>query len=438
VTPPVRAAGDGLGTGLDAAAVHRHTLRVLLASQVLAGAGLAAGVTVGALLAEDMLDSTGWSGLPAALFTLGSAGAAAGVGRLSQRAGRRLGLAAGYAVGAVGGAGVVAAAALDSVPLLLLALLLYGSGTATNLQARYAGADLAPPDRRGRAVSTVLVATTLGAVAGPNLVGPTGSLAESLGIRQLAGPFLLATAAYAVAAVVVLTRLRPDPLLTARALALAEQATSVPEPAAPPVVRRLDRVALRLGATAMVVTQLVMVAVMTMTPVHMRDHGHSLGAAGLVISIHIAAMFLPSPLSGLLVDRVGRRPVVAAAGLTLLAAGLLAGAAPPGSVPVLAVALALLGLGWNLGLVAGTTLLTDAVPLDRRARTQGTVDIGVALAGAGGGISSGLVVATAGYAVLALSGGLVAFALVPALLAGRRPRGQDPPPPGIPAQGVRR
>lgn len=407
-------------TGADVAALQRHTLRVLLASQVLAGAGLAAGVTVGALLAEDMLDSTGLSGLPAALLTLGSAAAAVGVGRISQRAGRRPGLATGYVVGAVGGAGVVLAAAVDSVVLLMVSLLLYGSGTATNLQARYAGADLADPGRRGRAVSTVLVATTLGAVAGPNLVEPMGSVAAALGIPELAGPFLLASAAYGLAGVVVSTTLRPDPLLTARALAdEAARAATAAGTATPD--SRTDTTLLRLGATAMIVTQLVMVAIMTMTPVHMRDHGHGLGAAGLVISLHIAAMFLPSPLTGVLVDRLGRRPLIAAAGVTLLAAGLLSAAAPPDSVVLLAVALVLLGLGWNLGLVAGTALLTDAVPLAHRARTQGTVDLGVALAGATGGIGSGLVVAATSFAALGLAGGLVALALVPSLLVSRRP-----------------
>src|SRR5919107_494318 len=294
-----------IDTDRDVAALQRRTLRVLLVSQVLAGAGLAAGVTVGALLAEEMLGSTGLSGLPAALLTLGSAAAAVGVGRLSQRSGRRPGLAAGYAVGAVGGAGVVLAAAVGSVPLLLVSLLLYGSGTATNLQARYAGADLAAPERRGRAVSTVLVATTLGAVAGPNLVEPMGSVAAGLGIPELAGPFLLATAAYALAGVVVSVQLRPDPLVTARAMAheAAAAGTGGPTPAS-----GTDTVLLRLGATAMIATQLVMVALMTMTPVHMRDHGHGLGAAGLVISVHIAAMFLPSPLTGVLVDRLGPRP----------------------------------------------------------------------------------------------------------------------------------
>ena len=431
---------DGGAGDVDVAAVQRRTLRVLLASQVLAGAGLAAGVTVGALLAEDMLGSMGWSGLPAALFALGSAVAAAAVGHLSQRSGRRTGLAVGYAVGALGGALVVVAAAVGDVPLLLLGLLLYGSGTATNLQARYGGADLAPADRRGRAISTILVGTTLGAVVGPNLVVPMGSIATALGIRALAGPFVLATAAYALAAIVVLTALRPDPLLTARALATAaspEVGADTRGQGAGDAFQALgraglDRPALRLGALVMVLTQLVMVAIMTMTPIHLRDNGHGLAAAGLVISIHIAAMYLPSPLSGWLADRFGRRPVVAAAGVVLLAAGLVAATAPDESVGALAVALALLGLGWNLGLVGGTALLTDALPLAGRARTQGSVDVGVAIAGAGAGLGSGLLMAATSYTVLALSGGLAALALLPALvpaaLTGRRARRSSPAP----------
>jgi MFS family permease len=189
-----------------------------------------------------------------------------------------------------------------------------------------------------------------------------------------------------------------------------------------------------LAVCAMVLTQVVMVAVMTMTPVHMRDHGHSVGDAGLVISVHIAAMFLPSPLTGRLVDRVGRRPVLAAGAVTLVAAGLLAAAAPPGSMGLLALALALLGLGWNLGLVAGTALVTDVVPLARRATTQGTVDLAVALSGAGGGMVSGVVVASASYAALSLTGGLLALVLVPVLLVERRRAGRsvtgDQPAPG--------
>ena len=259
-------------------ALQRRTLRTLVVAQMLGGAGLAAGVTVGALLAEDMLGTTGLSGLPAALFTAGSAAAALLVGRLSQQAGRRVGLTVGYATGAVGGAGIVLAAIADSVPLFLPSLVVYGAGTATNLQARYAGADLADPTHRGRAVSTVLVATTVGAVAGPNLVDLTGRFAEHLAVPRLAGPFMLATVAYALAAVVLHLFLRPDPLLIARELADSElqppqAATRLGDEPAPAVAPRAGTSSVRLGATAMVLTQAVMIAVMTMTPIHMRDQG---------------------------------------------------------------------------------------------------------------------------------------------------------------------
>lgn len=397
----------------DAARAQRRILRVLVASQVLSGAGLAAGVTVGALLAQDMLGTTSLAGVPSALFTAGSALAAVAVGRVSQARGRRLGLAAGYLTGAVGSAGVITAAVLDNPVLLFLALFVYGAGTATNLQARYAGADVAAPDHRARAVSTVLVATTLGGVAGPNLAAPAGDFAETLGIPALAGPFLLSGAAYALAALVLAVWLRPDPLLMARALAAAEQQGGTAAKAAPSAHE--GRGGVVLGALVMVLTQLVMVAIMTMTPVHMRDHGHGTAASGLVIAVHIGAMYLPSPLTGWLVDRYGRMKIAAASGLTLLASGILAATAPGDSVALLALALALLGLGWNFGLVSGTAIITDTVPLATRARTQGTVDVSLALAGATGGLASGLVVAAGSYSVLALTGGLLALAVLPAV-----------------------
>jgi MFS family permease len=402
-----RQVGDRLlrPAAVDREALQRRSLRVLVASQVLGGVGLGAGATVGALLAEDLFDSTELSGLSVALFTLGSAGAAMVVGGVSERHGRRPGL-------ALGGLGIVLAAVLDSALLLLPSLLVYGSGTSTNLQARYAGGDLAAPDRRGAALSTILVATTFGAVAGPNLVAPVGALAASWGIPRLAGPFLLASVAYAAAALLLTVLLRPDPLLTARALA-ADAAARGAGPAAAGV---LDRTALRLGGLTMVATQLAMVAVMTGTPIHMRDHGHGLGATGAVIGLHIAAMFLPSPLTGRLADRFGSRPVIAAGGATLLAAGVVGAVVPGESTAGIAVALVLLGLGWNLGLLGGTTLLTAAVPLAGRARVQGRVDVAVALAGATGALSSGLVVAGAGYGALSLVSGVLAFLALGAAL----------------------
>ncbi|GAA5161938.1 MFS transporter [Pseudonocardia eucalypti] len=404
---------------------QKRIIRALVLAQILSGAGLAAGITVGALLARDMLDTTSLAGLPTALFTIGSAAAAAGVGRLSQRLGRRAGLTTGYTAGALGSAGVVLAAVLDNIPLLFAALLVYGAGTATNLQARYAGADLASPARRGRAVSTVLVATTLGGVLGPNLVSPMGHLAATWGIPPLAGPFLLSGAAYLLAALVLAALLHPDPLRLAR-----ERAASAPRiaPSAPRATGEPGTPAhpqgggIVLGASIMVLTQLVMIAIMTMTPVHMTAHGHGVGAAGAVIAVHVAAMYLPSPLSGWLVDRYGRLFVAALSAITLLAAGTLAAAAPDNSVALLAVALALLGIGWNFGLLSGTAIITDTVPLERRATTQGAVDVGIAVAGAGGGIASGAVVATTSYPTLTIAGGLIALAILPLITTTRTRR----------------
>lgn len=410
------------GDARERARVQRRTLAVVVLGQVLGGAGLAAGVTVGALLAQQMLGTDGLAGVPTALFTLGSALAAYLVGRVSQRAGRRVGLGLGFLTGGVGAAGVVVAAATDSVPLLFVALFVYGAGTATNLQARYAGTDLAAPEARGRAISVALVSTTAGAVAGPNLVGPLGDLALRLGLPALSGPFLLAAVAYTAAGAVLVGLLRPDPLLLARRLDAtareATPATSVPHPAP---AGRLQQSAY-VGATIMVLTQISMVAIMTMTPVHMRHHHHSLGEVGMVIGLHIAAMYLPSPLTGWLVDRLGRTTVAIGSGVILLAAGLTAAAAPGGSLAYTTLALLLLGLGWNLGLISGTALVVDATTPADRPRVQGSIDVLVALAGATGGVLSGLVVDATSYSVLALGGGLLALALVPALVWTRGAR----------------
>ncbi|WP_156935085.1 MFS transporter [Pseudonocardia spinosispora] len=389
---------------------HTRTLVVLVIAQVFSGAGLAAGITVGALLAQDMLGATSLAGLPSAIFTVGSAAAAVCIARVSHRTGRRGGLASGYLIGAAGSAGVVAAAVLDNVTLLFVSLFVYGAGTATNLQARYAGADLAQPERRGRAVSTVLVATTLGALAGPNLITVMGDLARRWGIPPLAGPFILAAAAYGAAGLVLLALLCPDPLLLARQLADTITPTD-PTPDVTDQEQQRPRVVL-VAAIVMITAQLVMAAIMTMTPVHMQAHGHTLAAAGLVIAIHVGAMYLPSPLSGWLVDRYRPRAVAVASGLTLLLAGVLAMTAPAHSLPALAAALALLGLGWSFGLVSGTAMLAS-IPLATRVKTQGTIDLWIAIAGAIAGMVSGIVVAVSDYATLAMAGGLIAAALVP-------------------------
>lgn len=422
-------AASASSSALDEPVEQRRTLAVLLFAQILSGLGLAAGITVGALLAEQMLGSSRFSGLPIVFFTIGSAAAALVVGRISQRLGRRAGLSAGYLTGALGSLGVVVAAGLDNVVLLFASLLVYGAGVATNLQARYAGADLAAPSRRGRAVSIVLVATAVGAIIGPNLVSLTGTLAIEVGVPPLVGPFMLAGAAYAAAGLVLWVMLRPDPLLLARSIDAAKSSqggktttgssvSTTPAVASDSEPRRWSW-ALASGAGIMILTQLIMVAIMTVTPIHIAHHGHSIDVTGVVIAAHVAGMFLPSPFSGWLVDRIGHLAIAAAAGVTLVAAGLLAAWAPVDSVAMLVLALVLLGLGWNLGLVSGTTLVTEAAPLATRARTQGVVDLGIALAGAGAGLSSGLIVAAAGYATLTVAGGLLALLIIPIAAVAR-------------------
>lgn len=407
---------DAAGVDAEQARMHRRTLTVVVISQVLGGAGLAAGIAVGALLAQEMLGSDGFAGLPTALFTLGSALTVFLVGRFTQRWGRRTGLVFGFTAGGLGALGVVLAAVVDVVPLLLVSLFVYGAGTATNLQARYAGTDLAPAARRGTAISIAMVATTVGAVAGPNLIEPLGDLAIRLGVPPLAGPFLLAAMAYLAAGLVLFALMRPDPYLLARELNAAIVPDEGPSgPAAGPEVG----VGAYVGAAVMVLTQIAMVAIMTMTPVHMRAHHHELAAVGLVISLHVGAMWLPSLVTGILVDRVGRTAMAVAAGVTLLTAGIVAAIAPGESLGLLILALVLLGLGWNFGLIAGTALVVDATVPANRPRTQGTIDVLIALAGAGGGAISGMVMAATDFQVLSLAGGILALLLLPVLLWAR-------------------
>ncbi|MFF2907531.1 MFS transporter [Paenibacillus sp. NPDC057934] len=402
--------------------LYRRSLFVVVLSQMFGGAGLAAGITVGALLAQEMLGADSFTGIPTALFTFGSAAAAWIVGRLSQRFGRRLGLAGGFLTGGLGAIGVVLAALTTNLPLLFISLFIYGAGTATNLQARYAGTDLADSKKRATAVSIAMVATTFGAVAGPNLVEPMGRFAAMLGVPALAGPFILAAAAYIVAGLVFLIFLRPDPLLVAKAIAEHQSMDKLQQSQEKLRATSVNKHGIAIGAIIMILTQIVMVAIMTMTPVHMKHHGHALGQIGLVIGIHVGAMYLPSLVTGLLVDKIGRRAMAIAAGVTLLLAGILAAIAPAQSTIVLIIALALLGLGWNFGLISGTAFVVDATTPSNRAKVQGSVDVLIALAGASGGALSGMVVAHSSYSILSLAGGILALLLVPVLVWPRAQR----------------
>lgn len=396
--------------------LYKRTLMVVVMSQIFGGAGLAAGITVGALLARDMLGTDSVTGIPTALFTLGSAGAALFVGRLSQRFGRRSGLAAGFLAGGFGAIGVIISALTNSILFLFISLLIYGAGSATNLQARYAGTDLASSTQRAKAISMAMVSTTFGAVAGPNLVDVMGEFAISIGIPALAGPFILAAVAYILAGLVLLILLRPDPFIVAKAISDAQRTTSQLHLDENSDLLSINRRGILAGATVMILTQFVMTAIMTMTPIHMGHHGHDLKEVGLVIGFHIGAMFLPSLVTGVLVDKIGRTTMAIASAITLLASGVLAAMGPADSMVVLITALSLLGLGWNFGLISGTAMLVDATPPYTRAKTQGSVDVWVALSGALGGGLSGVVFAHSSYAALSIAGAALSLLLIPIVI----------------------
>lgn len=395
--------------------MYRRTLLVVLLSQTLGGAGLAAGITVGALLAQEMLGVESLSGLPTALFTLGSALSVYVVGRITQSYGRRLGLSIGFITGGIGALGVVLAANLNSIVLLFIALFIYGAGSSTNLQARYAGVDLAQKHQRAKSVSIALVATTFGAVAGPNLITPMGKVAESIGMPALAGPFLLAAVAYIAAGLVLLLLLKPDPLLVARLIEdnKANLQHKETEQAPEQLVQRMGIIA---GASVLILSQVVMVAIMTMTPVHMKHHGSTLTAVGMVIGLHVAAMYLPSLITGSLVDTIGRVKMVIASAVTLTAAGFLAAFAPGESTVLLTLALILLGLGWNFGLISGTAIVVDSTTIHNRAKMQGSIDVGVSIGAAAGSLLSSVIVAFTSYAALGFIGAYLSLLLIPFII----------------------
>ena len=397
--------------------LYKRTLIIVSISQIFGGAGLAAGITVGALLARQMMGTDAFAGLPAALFTLGSAGAAFLVGKISQRYGRRIGLTTGFFIGGIGGIGVVVAAILNSIFLLFISLIIYGAGTATNLQARYAGTDLANKNQRATAISIAMVSATFGAFAGPNLVGVMGNFAMGMGIPPLAGPFILSGTAFILAGLVIFLLLRPDPFLLVKSMKLKNYEYKETSSEG---VNTINKRGVTVGATIMIITQMVMIAIMTMTPVHMEHHGHGLSEIGFVIGVHIGSMYLPSLVTGILVDRLGRTFMAIASGFTLLLAGLIAAMAPGDSMIFLVIALSLLGIGWNFGLISGTALIVDSTEVSTPAKAIKTSTEPCVLAGASGGAMSGMIVAGSSYTSLSFFGGFLSLLLIPVVIWSRR------------------
>ncbi|MBP2369980.1 MFS transporter [Pseudonocardia parietis] len=406
-------------------------LVVLAAGQVFGGTAMATSVAASSLVAARLSGSPSVGGAASTAIVLGAAGAAAVVARVAQRRGRRPALAGGYLIAFAGAVGAVLATEAGSAPALLVALLLVGSGTAVGLAARYAATDLAAPNRAGRALALVVWATTVGAVAGPNLLGPLQFVAIRLGLDPATGPYLLCAAAFAAAALVSWAGLRPDPLVRARARAAAATPGATPDGGTtrPWAVLRGSRPAL-VGAAGIVVGHAVMVGLMSMTPVHMDHGGAALTVVGLVISLHIAGMYALSPVFGRLSDRLGAERVLACAAVLLTVAGVLCALAAPTATALLTCALILLGLGWSAALVGGSALLTASVPVAERPRVQGAVDVAMNLGGAAAGIVAGVLVTVASYAVLGIVAVVVTapFLLVTLRAGGRLPAGSAAPP----------
>ncbi|MGL5810789.1 MAG: MFS transporter [Nocardioides sp.] len=404
------------------AAAQRRTVLVLGLAATFGGVGITLGIAAASLLAKEISGSESQAGLAQTFQVLGTAGAAYLMARWMNRRGRRFGLSLAMLIGAAGALLVALAGVVDSMPLLLSGALMLGATTSAGLASRYAATDLATDQTRGRALSGVVWATTVGAVAGPNLAGPAAALAERIGLPELAGPFLLSGLAILIGAAITWIWLRPDPLLTARDLAGDTTASAAGRGLSWRVVGEVIGQRPAIGAAILGVScaHAVMVAVMVMTPLHMEHGGATLRVIGVVISVHVLGMFGFSPLVGWAVDAWGRWPVLAGGGVVLLVALLIAGGSPEGSSTQIMVGLFLLGLGWSMASIAGATLLTDHTPLAARTDVQGASDLIMNLVAASAGALSGLVTGRQGYPALNAYSAALALAVVGAAMLARR------------------
>ncbi|QNE14598.1 MFS transporter [Pseudarthrobacter sp. NBSH8] len=441
--------------------VQRRTVVLLSAAQVFGGIGTGATVSIGSILAVELSGSSVWAGAVATVMTLGAALTALPLASLADRRGRRAGQVTGLSAALAGTVLIVLSIVSGLFVLLVLGAVGIGVGTAASLQARFAAVDLADAEHRGRALSAVVWAVTVGAVAGPNLIQPGTVVGLALGLPPVAGPFVISAAGLLLAIVLLFAGLRPDPLLLAREIAAQETADHTAggkTPGKPPtpanqrgatartagggsLVRGLRAIrqsrASWLALAAVVGAHAVMVGVMSMTPLHLQElvagpgsshAGHAssgdvLVIIGFTISLHIAGMFALSPVMGWLTDKAGRTETIIIGFTTLIAAVAVAGFGQTSTVAV-AVGLVLLGMGWSAATISGSTLLAESVPQESRVVVQGVSDMLMGAAGAVGGATSGLILSWAGYLGLNMAGGLVGAAVLTAavvvLVARRR------------------
>jgi MFS family permease len=404
---------------VDLAPARTRAVRVLFAGVGLGSTGYIAAITVATIVAQDLAGGSAFAGLPGAAVVLGSAAGASILSAVMIRRGRRIGLTTGYVVGAIGAVIAVIAVTSRSFPLFLAATGLMGFASSANQLSRYAAADMYPVSRRASAIGTVVWAATIGGVIGPSLGTIVGRWVGSTGRSELVGVYLVTVVFVTAAAVLSFRWLRPDPYELADERVDEHAPPSTPGPDLRTLLRRP---AVATAMVALVAGQVVMVLIMTMTPLHMTEHGHDLGTVGLVISAHVFGMYALSPLTGRLTDRFGSVPVIWAGMAVLAGSAVLAAVAPPDGGAILFLALFLLGYGWNLGYVAGSTLLASGLVAADRTRIQGMTDTLIWTSAAVASLGSGLVVAAAGFAALCLIA--LSLVVVPVwVLVTRRPAG---------------
>ena len=390
--------------------LQHRVVRTLASAQVLSGVGVAGTVAAGSLLVSSITDSETLAGLAQTSAVLGAAALALPLARLTARGGRRLALSVGYASGVIGSIFAILGGAQRSLFFMLLGTFLVGAASAAGYQARFAAIDLATNETRAKQLSFVVWGSTIGAVAGPNLMDPSGNLAEHFNLPPLVGPYLVSALTLFLAALVIFIFLRPDPYLTAEKEASVVQHKGSTK-AALSHIRSNPKALFAISAIA--IGHVAMVSVMVMTPIHMKHVDVSLRIIGFVISVHVLGMYAFSPIIGSLSDRLGRVRVIQIGFVILLASTIVAGSAAADNAIQLGVGLFLLGLGWSCTLIAGSAFLSESVEQEFRASSQGASDLVMNLAGAGGGAVAGLIIGTLSYGWLCL------FAAIPVLvLAG--------------------
>ncbi len=386
------------------------TVKVLASAQVLNGLGVAGTVAAGSLLVASITDSETLAGLAQTSSVLGAAALALPLARLTSRGGRRLALSVGYIAGLIGSLMAIIGGASENLILMLLGTFFVGAASAAGYQARFAAIDLATNETRAKQLSFVVWGLTIGAVAGPNLMEPSGNLAENFGLPRLVGPYLISAVALFLATLVIQIFLRPDPYLLAQKESAVTTAVKRSTKEALSHIKKNERALFAILSIA--IGHVAMVSIMVMTPVHMAHVDVTLTIIGLVISIHVVGMYAFSPIVGSISDRIGRINTIKIGVVTLLISAVISGIAAPDDAITLGIGLFLLGLGWSFTLIAGSAFLTESVAPEVKTSAQGASDLVMNLSGAGGGALAGVIIGTLSY------GWLCVFAAIPVSLLG--------------------